>query len=174
MAEKKIKARHKYMPPQKSLDNLKKGRTWKKGESGNPNGRPKGSGTISRYLAQILEAQGKPIINPISGKKEGVSGSQALAFRMFELALAGDYRFMREILDRTEGVISQGNAADTLSIDDLKSQYENKYIVEIFDTDKDKDIQKIEHEVIDVIPIDEEEEPKYIEDGTDNKTRNKS
>ena len=59
------------------------------GRSGNPNGRPKGR-SVTAIMRQIIEADDGRI-------------ASALARMMFERAPAGDFRFLKEILDRTEG-----------------------------------------------------------------------
>jgi hypothetical protein len=64
---------------------------WKKGQSGNPKGRPKGTGltdAVRRVLAQ--EHHGRPVVD-------------VLAEVMLKHALAGKFPFAKEIWDRVEG-----------------------------------------------------------------------
>lgn len=64
---------------------------WKKGQSGNPKGRPKGAGltdAVRRVLSQ--EHNGRPVV-------------EVLAEIVVRHALAGKYTFAKEIWDRIDG-----------------------------------------------------------------------
>jgi hypothetical protein len=69
------------------------------GRSGNPGGRPKGP-TIATRLRKLLDQPGL----------DGEASEKPIADRIAEMivreALAGDIRFIREILDRTEGKVT--------------------------------------------------------------------
>jgi hypothetical protein len=68
---------------------------WKKGQSGNPGGRPKGT-SITAHLRELLEQEhhGKPI-------------ARLLAERLTKEGLQGKLGHVKEILDRTEGAAKQ-------------------------------------------------------------------
>ena len=68
------------------------------GQSGNPGGRPKG-----RSITSILREK---LAEPAKGKR-GKTKAEAIADVVIEQALAGDPRFLREILERTEGKVTQ-------------------------------------------------------------------
>lgn len=75
-------------------------RPWKKGQSGNPKGRPKGPcirTTLMKYLQ--LEYPGK--FNPITG--ETMSVFESIIFSLLRKADQGDVAALKEILDRLEG-----------------------------------------------------------------------
>jgi hypothetical protein len=59
----------------------------KPGERRNPNGRPKGSRNFNTILRQLME---KPMTLTIDGQKIKVSGREAIAYRVFQKAVAGD------------------------------------------------------------------------------------
>ena len=74
---------------------------FKKGKSGNPRGRPKGSNNFLTLLEQEL---GQSIVVNENGKKKTISRMQAMVKRMVSGALQGETRAMLtlvEILRRT-------------------------------------------------------------------------
>ena len=68
---------------------------WKKGQSGNPGGRPKGESLVA-LMRRVLEQDhhGRPI-------------KEILAERLVKEALAGKHAFVKELLDRVEGPVNQ-------------------------------------------------------------------
>ena len=68
---------------------------WKPGQSGNPGGRPKGSGVTDR-LRTIL-SQGD----------NGKDVAEALVQAALKAAKNGDFRFWKEIVDRVDGPVKQ-------------------------------------------------------------------
>lgn len=70
-------------------------RRWKPGQSGNPKGRPPGSGVTDRLRA-ILDDE----------------TAEAIAQAIIARALAGDHRMIALILDRTEGPVRQHLTAE--------------------------------------------------------------
>lgn len=73
---------------------MPEGRKWKKGQSGNPAGRPKGSGVRDRLKRLVTEEDGGRI-------------ADALCDAATEAALKGDFRFWKEIVDSVDGPIAQ-------------------------------------------------------------------
>jgi hypothetical protein len=72
------------------------GKPWRKGESGNPSGRPKEFG-LRHLLVDELEKT----------DESGVTVAKRLAGMAVALALQGDFRFYKEIADRVDGPIKQ-------------------------------------------------------------------
>lgn len=72
-------------------------RMWQKGESGNPNGRPKGSGVsqVLRDRADMMADDGDT--RPLRERMADV---------IIDGALSGDVRFVQLFLDRTEGKVA--------------------------------------------------------------------
>lgn len=70
---------------------------WKPGQSGNPKGRPKGT-TITEQLLKLAD-----------GVPEGEEKPRALlaAEKAWELAMAGDDKLLKILLDRMEGPVKQ-------------------------------------------------------------------
>ena len=92
---------------------------FKKGASGNPKGRPKGSRNFLTLLEQELA---QTIVVTENGKKKSVSRMQAMVKRMVAGALQGDQKALLtlvEILRRTGGF--EPVAVDSL----LPDNYEN-------------------------------------------------
>lgn len=82
----------------KQHDHLKEYQ-FKKGQSGNPNGRPKGSRSIPDMLMKIGDEQ---------GTKDGqYSKLEVVLRRVFEYALEGKSWAVEFIADRTEGKVRQ-------------------------------------------------------------------
>lgn len=75
---------------------------WKPGQSGNPNGRPKKGKTLS----DILEKHGaKRIVKTTGpdGEIKYISQKEALAKKLWELAITGDVAAIKYIYDRIDG-----------------------------------------------------------------------
>ena len=68
---------------------------WKKGQSGNPGGRPKGQSLVA-LLREVLEREhnGRPI-------------KELVAERIVKEALSGKFPYAKELLDRLEGPVNQ-------------------------------------------------------------------
>jgi hypothetical protein len=93
---------------------------FKPGQSGNPNGRPRGILSFKRVLKRYLEVQ---IDNedPIAGMPDKISVQEALALRLIALGLAGNLAAIREIREIVDGSITQQidiiDARDSVSLD---------------------------------------------------------
>lgn len=68
---------------------------FKKGQSGNPKGRPKGSLDYTTYVQQMLSAQ---VTVTEGGKRKRVSSLQATLMRLAEKSLKGDMRAIEKVL----------------------------------------------------------------------------
>ena len=83
---------------------------WKKGESGNPKGRPKGMNVTARLKRILDENEGQV--------------SEALAKAIIKAALKGDHKFVTTILDRVEGKVT-----DKLELDGQMRVVEQRFVV---------------------------------------------
>ena len=84
---------------------------FKPGETGNPNGRPKGvPNAATRYMRFLqLEQQGK---NPVTGETETFTLAELMDLRQIKRAIDGDLNAYKEILDRLEGKSVQKSEVD--------------------------------------------------------------
>jgi len=108
-------------------DNLK---SYKKGQSGNPNGRPKGSknrSTIARYW---LDAN-QNWKNPITGEEEKMSQEDAITLALIKKAREGDVNSYKALMDSGYGSPLQQIEQNQTSID--LSDFTTKEIREILD-----------------------------------------
>lgn len=81
------------------LDNL---RPFEKGESGNPNGRPKGAkgrATIARYWLEINQK----LKNPITGTEETMSQEDLMTLALIKKAREGDVAAYKALMDSGYG-----------------------------------------------------------------------
>jgi hypothetical protein len=82
-------------------ENIKK-HEYKKGQSGNPNGRPKGTENSKTRLMRLFSlVQSKT--NPVTGAKEEFSVLEQMDMALVAKALKGDVRAYNELMDRFEG-----------------------------------------------------------------------
>ena len=73
---------------------------WKKGESGNPSGRPK---------SQVMTADLRALA---LGSLDGKNLSEAMAKKAFQMALKGNFQFWNAIMDRIDGKVADQLQAD--------------------------------------------------------------
>jgi len=81
-------------------DNLKP--AWEKGESGNPNGRPKGAkgrATIARYWLEVNQN----LKNPITGEQENMSQEDLMTLALIKKARDGDVNAYKALMDSGYG-----------------------------------------------------------------------
>lgn len=105
------------------LDNLK---PFDKGESGNPNGRPKGSKNRSTIARQWLEVN-QNLKNPLTGDNENMSQEDLMTLALIKKAREGDVQAYRALMDSGYGApiqqIEQTNTEidlSSLSTDEIK------------------------------------------------------
>ena len=75
---------------------------WDKGESGNPNGRPKGSknrSTIARYWLEVNQK----LKNPLTGTDETMSQEDLMTLALIKKAREGDVAAYRALMDSGYG-----------------------------------------------------------------------
>jgi hypothetical protein len=75
---------------------------WESGQSGNPNGRPKGSknrSTIAKYWLSMEQS----ISNPLTGQKETISQEDAMTLALIKKAREGDTNAYKALMDSGYG-----------------------------------------------------------------------
>lgn len=75
---------------------------WEKGQSGNPNGRPKGSknrSTIARYWMEVEQK----LKNPLTGTDETMSQEDLMTLAMIKKAREGDVAAYKALMDSGYG-----------------------------------------------------------------------
>jgi hypothetical protein len=85
-------------------------KNWKKGQSGNPSGRPLGSKNRSTVLKELLglklrKADGGFVAHPLDPDKKQITAEEAVAAALIKKALKGDVAAIREIQDTIYGKI---------------------------------------------------------------------
>jgi len=105
-------------------DNLKP--NWEKGESGNPNGRPKGSRNRSTIARKWLEVN-QSLKNPLTGENETMSQEDLMTLALIKKARDGDTNAYKALMDSGYGApvqqIEQTNTEidlSNLTTDELK------------------------------------------------------
>jgi hypothetical protein len=95
-------------------DNLRP--AWKPGQSGNPNGRPKGSLNRSTIARKWLQAKTKTI-NPISGEEEIMSQEDIGTLALVKKMRQGDVNAYKALLDS-----AWGQAKETIDLNQIAEQ----------------------------------------------------
>ncbi len=81
-------------------DNLKP--AWAKGESGNPNGRPKGAKNRSTIARKWLEVN-QALKNPLTGESETMSQEDLMTLALIKKAREGDVTAYKALMDSGYG-----------------------------------------------------------------------
>lgn len=79
---------------------------WKKGESGNPAGRPKGSRNRSTIVKEWLEVKEK-VKNPITGQTEELEQQDIMTLALINKARKGDVYAYKELMDSAYDKVRQ-------------------------------------------------------------------
>lgn len=79
---------------------------FKKGQSGNPNGRPKGSKNRSTIAKYWLEVNQK-LKNPITGKEENMTQEDLMTLALIKKAREGDVNAYKALMDSGYGSAMQ-------------------------------------------------------------------
>jgi hypothetical protein len=93
---------------------------WKKGQSGNPSGRPKGSKNFATAMAEVLR---EPQTVTVDGEEKTVTRLEAFVRTMVESAIDGDPRHSAQLLNvihDTEAKQEKAAASETLAPADRK------------------------------------------------------
>ena len=93
-------------PIDKRLLNLRE--PWKKGETGNPTGRPLGSRNVKTILTELLDIT-EEARNPITGETAEVTQLDMILAKLVVQAKHGDMASVDRVLDRFEGKPVQPN-----------------------------------------------------------------
>jgi hypothetical protein len=75
---------------------------WEKGESGNPNGRPKGSKNRSTIARRWLEVN-QNLKNPLTGENETMSQEDLMTLALIKKAREGDVNAYKALMDSGYG-----------------------------------------------------------------------
>ena len=94
-------------------ENLK---SWKPGESGNPNGRPKGSLNRSTIARKWLQTKSK-IMNPISNEEESLTQEDIGTLALIKKVRQGDVAAYKALMDS-----SYGQPKETLDLNQIAEQ----------------------------------------------------
>ena len=91
---------------------------WKKGESGNPNGRPRKNKSLSEELRRVLQERAPDLEQ---------TNLQVIVAKLVEMARDGDKDILRYVFDRLEGRPAQaveltGDKARPLRIEYVKGE----------------------------------------------------
>ena len=111
-------------------ENLK-GHGWVKGQSGNPNGRPKGTKGLSETLRELLEKDGLMIIENVyevdeNNKETGnvfkrakvrIPKKDIIALAVLKKSAKGDMRAIEFMFDRMEGMAVQKHETEDALIE---------------------------------------------------------
>ena len=113
---------------------------FKKGQSGNPKGRPKGSLDYTTYVQQMLSAQ---VTVTEGGKRKRVSSLQATLMRLAEKSLKGDMRAIEKVLSLATDMADELSARN----EGRKISGRDEEIMELFkqsvrDSDKAQDVEQ--------------------------------
>jgi hypothetical protein len=92
---------------------------FKKGESGNPKGRPKGSRNRSTIAREWLEVS-QFITNPITGEKEKLEQQDIMTLAIIKKARDGDVAAYKALLDSAYGQPLQQIQQEVSKIDEIE------------------------------------------------------
>lgn len=100
---------------------------FKEGQSGNPNGRPKGVKNLSSILKEFLSEPVEVNIDGIKTKKEF---QEVLIRKLLKLANDGDMRAINTIFDRVEGKAKEHHVIENIN------PANSSLVIEVIDDDE--------------------------------------
>jgi len=106
---------------------------WKKGESGNPKGRPKGSLNRNTIVKRWLKTKQK-YKNPISHKDEALSQEDIMTLALINKARKGDARAYSELMNS-----AYGKAKESV---DMRQFIEQPLFLDVQENDSDTEDPK--------------------------------
>jgi hypothetical protein len=110
-------------PPEKTEIGFKKppkAHSWKKGESGNPKGRKKGSRNMKTIIIRLMEGRlGRKIPDP---KK--LTAQEALLWKAIQKGLAGDAKAMAFAFKRYDDATATGWAGPVITTEEDRQVYD--------------------------------------------------
>ena len=112
-------------------NNLK---NWKKGESGNPKGRPKGKLNRNAIAKRWLNTK-QTFLNPITQEEEAMSQEDIMALALIKNARSGDVRAYLELMNS-----AYGKATET---HDIRQFIEQPLFLDVSENDSNKKDRKI-------------------------------
>jgi|TARA_R100000081_G_C4636315_1_gene75591 hypothetical protein len=96
---------------------------FKKGQSGNPKGRPKGSKNRSTILKELAELRTKGI-DPVTGEEVWMTNEYRMAMAVIEKTIAkGDHQALNMILDNIYG--KQKDSVDIHTSEQVNHDFRN-------------------------------------------------
>jgi len=84
------------------MNNIKNLKSWSKGTSGNPNGRPKGALNRSTIARKWLEVN-QSLKNPLTGENETMSQEDLMTLALIKKAREGDVSAYKALMDSGYG-----------------------------------------------------------------------
>ena len=79
---------------------------WKKGQSGNPKGKPKGAKTLTSTLKELLEREINVKNHPITGEQNvRLTVREMVMLSLLKKASQGDVKAIETILERSDGKV---------------------------------------------------------------------
>lgn len=104
---------------------------WKPGESGNPNGRPKGSISIVTYLKKVLEEEIETV-DPATGNKGKATKAEIIARNIISQSSKGDKLLTKLLISYIDGLPTQKIKLDgNISTSTLTEEEKKKIIDEL-------------------------------------------
>ena len=103
---------------------------YKKGQSGNPNGRPVGALGSKTILQKYLNLTTKAV-NPITNMTESLTVAEQIHLKQVAKAIDGDLYSYKEIIDRLEG--------KTINVQEIKQEITQKTLRVGYGDNEDED-----------------------------------
>jgi DNA-binding FadR family transcriptional regulator len=92
---------------------------FRKGESGNPNGRPRGSKNLATLLEKELRQ--RVVVNE-NGRRRSITKQEAMVKHLVNKALSGDRRLLQLMLEEIRLLETRAASSATATIDDADHQ----------------------------------------------------